>query len=93
MPRGDKSSYTDKQKRQAEHIEEGYENARFGRRSGAARVGTVHKATAAAEGGSGAASKVDKSTMKKAPKKAASQQKGARKLASAAKADRRRVKK
>ena len=26
MPRGDKSSYTDKQKRQAQHIEEGYEN-------------------------------------------------------------------
>ena len=26
MPRGDKSAYTDKQKRQAEHIEEGYEN-------------------------------------------------------------------
>jgi hypothetical protein len=25
MPRGDKSSYTGKQKRQAEHIEEGYE--------------------------------------------------------------------
>jgi hypothetical protein len=25
MPRGDKSSYTKKQKRQAEHIEEGYE--------------------------------------------------------------------
>src|SRR5687767_15540316 len=25
MPRGDKSSYTDKQERQAEHIEEGYE--------------------------------------------------------------------
>ena len=25
MPRGDKSSYTDKQKRQAEHIKEGYE--------------------------------------------------------------------
>ncbi len=25
MARGDKSSYTDKQKRQAEHIEEGYE--------------------------------------------------------------------
>jgi len=24
MPRGDKSSYTGKQKRQAEHIEEGY---------------------------------------------------------------------
>jgi plasmid stabilization system protein ParE len=25
MPRGDKSKYTDKEKRQAEHIEEGYE--------------------------------------------------------------------
>ncbi|MBV1833651.1 plasmid stabilization protein [Novacetimonas pomaceti] len=25
MPRGDKSAYTDKQKRQAEHIEESYE--------------------------------------------------------------------
>ena len=25
MPRGDKSAYTDKQKRQADHIEEGYE--------------------------------------------------------------------
>jgi len=25
MPRGDKAKYTDKQKRQAEHIEEGYE--------------------------------------------------------------------
>ena len=27
MPRGDKSAYTDKQKRQAEHIEEGYEES------------------------------------------------------------------
>ncbi|MGO4387939.1 hypothetical protein AB4Y85_10410 [Microvirga sp. 2YAF29] len=26
MSRGDKSNYTDKQKRKAEHIEEGYEN-------------------------------------------------------------------
>jgi len=25
MPKGDKSAYTDKQKRQAQHIEEGYE--------------------------------------------------------------------
>jgi len=28
VPRGDKSSYSDKQKRQAEHIEEGYEAER-----------------------------------------------------------------
>ena len=26
MPRGDKSKYTDKEKRQADHIEEGYES-------------------------------------------------------------------
>lgn len=26
MPQGDKSSYTDKQKRQARHIEQGYED-------------------------------------------------------------------
>ena len=26
MPRGDKSKYTDKEKRQEEHIEEGYED-------------------------------------------------------------------
>lgn len=26
MPRGDKSAYSDRQKRKAEHIEEGYEN-------------------------------------------------------------------
>ena len=30
MPRGDKSSYTDKQKRMAEHIEEGYEHRGVG---------------------------------------------------------------
>lgn len=29
MPRGDKSSYTSKQKRKAEHIEEGYEDRGF----------------------------------------------------------------
>lgn len=27
MPRGDKNAYTDKQKRQAEHIEEGYQES------------------------------------------------------------------
>src|SRR5262245_21803505 len=30
MPRGDKSKYTDKQKRQAEHIEEGYRDQGVG---------------------------------------------------------------
>jgi hypothetical protein len=32
MPQGDKSSYTNKQKRQAEHIEEGYEGRGLGKK-------------------------------------------------------------
>ena len=40
MPRGDKSAYTDKQKRRAEHIEEGYEKRGVGQGgSRAARLG------------------------------------------------------
>jgi hypothetical protein len=46
MPRGDKSSYTDKQKRQAEHIEEGYENRGVGNKEAARRAwATVNKET------------------------------------------------
>ena len=44
MPRGDKSSYTDKQKRQAEHIEEGYENRGVGNKEAERRAwATVNK--------------------------------------------------
>ena len=40
MPRGDKSKYTDKQKRKAEHIEEGYrERGSAGGRGGAPGLG------------------------------------------------------
>lgn len=46
MPRGDKSSYTDKQKRQAEHIEEGYEQRRVPDREAERRAwATVNKET------------------------------------------------
>ena len=46
MPRGDKSSYTDKQKRQAEHIEEGYENRGVGKKEAERRAwATVNKET------------------------------------------------
>ncbi len=38
MSRGDKSSYTDKQKRQAEHIEEGYERRGTSRKEAARRA-------------------------------------------------------
>ena len=46
MPRGDKSSYTDKQKRQARHIEEGYEKRGTSRREAERRAwATVNKET------------------------------------------------
>jgi plasmid stabilization system protein ParE len=46
MPRGDKSSYTDKQERQAEHIEEGYEDRGVGRTEAERRAwATVNKET------------------------------------------------
>jgi len=46
MPRGDKSSYTDKQKRQARHIEEGYEDRGTPKREAERRAwATVNKET------------------------------------------------
>ena len=38
MPRGEKSAYTDKQKRQAEHIEEGYLEKGLSRKTAEARA-------------------------------------------------------
>ena len=38
MPRGDKSSYSNKQKRQAEHIEEGYEKRGTGKKEAERRA-------------------------------------------------------
>ena len=38
MPRGDKDAYTDKQKRQAEHIEEGYEKKGVGKKEAEERA-------------------------------------------------------
>ncbi len=44
MPQGDKSSYTGKQKRQAHHIEEGYEKRGVSRKTAEARAwATVNK--------------------------------------------------
>jgi plasmid stabilization system protein ParE len=46
MPRGDKSSYTSKQKRKAEHIEEGYEDRGVKPKEAARRAwATVNKET------------------------------------------------
>ena len=44
MPQGDKSSYTDKQKRQAQHIEAGYEKKGLNTKTAEARAwATVNK--------------------------------------------------
>lgn len=44
MPQGDKSKYTDKQKRQAEHIEESYEKKGLSEEEAEARAwATVNK--------------------------------------------------
>jgi plasmid stabilization system protein ParE len=44
MPRGDKSSYTDKQKRKAEHIEESYESRGVSEKEAESRAwATVNK--------------------------------------------------
>ncbi|MCA6115565.1 hypothetical protein J6524_11770 [Bradyrhizobium sp. WSM 1738] len=46
MPRGDKSSYTNKQRRKAEHIEEGYEKRGTGKKEAERRAwATVNKET------------------------------------------------
>ena len=67
MPRGDKSSYTDKQKRQAEHIEESEkEQGRSDKVAERIAWATVNKQT-----GGGLKKKAAKTTLaKKATKKA-----------------------
>lgn len=46
MPQGDKSSYTDKQKRQAAHIEDGYRKKGMSAKNAGARAwATVNKLT------------------------------------------------
>jgi hypothetical protein len=67
MPRGDKSSYSDKQKRMAEHIEES-EKERGASEKTAARIGwaTVNKLTGGAKKKSAKSSTKRKTTKSKA---------------------------
>jgi hypothetical protein len=71
MPRGDKSKYTDKQKRQAEHIEEGYEEQGVSKDEAEARAwATVNKMTGGGKKtGSGRGKKVNKAPAKKGGRK------------------------
>lgn len=67
MPQGDKSKYTDKQKRQAEHIEEGYEERGVPKKEAEARAwATVNKVSGGGKkSGSGRGKKENHEPMKK----------------------------
>jgi plasmid stabilization system protein ParE len=71
MPRGDKSSYTDKQKRQAEHIEEGYEEQGVPKEEAEARAwATVNKISGGGKkSGSGRGKAENKEPMRKGGRK------------------------
>jgi plasmid stabilization system protein ParE len=70
MPRGDKSSYTGKQKRQAEHIEEGYEQRGVSQDEAERRAwATVNKEThGGKKSGSGRGKSEDHSPSRKGGK-------------------------
>jgi plasmid stabilization system protein ParE len=67
MPQGDKSSYTDKQKRQAEHIEEGYEKRGVSKKEAESRAwATVNKETGGGKkSGSGRGKPVNRESSRK----------------------------
>jgi plasmid stabilization system protein ParE len=71
MPRGDKSSYTDKQKRQAEHIEEGYEAKGVPAEEAESRAwATVNAMTGGGKkSGSGRGKRVNKAPARKGGRK------------------------
>lgn len=74
MPRGDKSSYSDKQKRQAEHIEKGYEKKGVSAKTAKSRAwATVNKETGGGKkSGSGRGKKEDHSSSRKGGRKGGS---------------------
>jgi plasmid stabilization system protein ParE len=74
MPRGDKSSYTDKQKRKAEHIEEGYEDKGVSKKEAQRRAwATVNKESGGGKkSGSGRGKKENHSSSRKGGKKGGS---------------------
>jgi plasmid stabilization system protein ParE len=71
MPRGDKDKYTDKQKRQAEHIAAGYEDRGVSEKEAKSRAwATVNEMTGGGKkSGSGRGKAVDKSPAVKGGKK------------------------
>lgn len=87
MPRGSKEKYTDKQKRQAEHIEEGYEKRGVPEKEAERRAwATENKISGGGrKGGSGEGHKEDKSPMRSGGHKGGSSQSTARRSEAAKK--------
>ena len=71
MPRGSKSKYSSKQKRQAEHIEEGYEKRGTSKREAERRAwATVNKSSGGGKkSGSGRGKKTSKASSRKGGRK------------------------
>ena len=88
MPRGDKSKYTDKQKRKAEHIEESYERRGLSEDEAERRAwATVNAAHGGGEkpGGGGYGKPENKAPYRKGGKKGGKASKGGAKKSAAKK--------
>jgi plasmid stabilization system protein ParE len=87
MPRGDKDAYTDKQKRKAEHIEEGYEKRGVSKKEAEARAwATVNKDSGGGnKSGSGRGKKDTNASARRGGRKAASSRSAADRSAAAKK--------
>ncbi|WP_225207815.1 plasmid stabilization protein [Novosphingobium huizhouense] len=87
MPRGDKDAYTDKQKRQAEHIEEGYEDRGVSKDEAERRAwATVNKQDGGGKkSGAGRGRTSDHSPSKRGGEKAGSSQSHAKRSTAAKK--------
>lgn len=87
MPRGDKSSYTGKQKRKAEHIEEGYEKRGVSKKKAESRAwATVNKESGGGnKSGSGRGKKDTHESSRKGGRKGGSSRSDADRSAAAKK--------
>jgi plasmid stabilization system protein ParE len=92
MPRGDKSSYSNKQKRQAEHIEKGYEKRGTSKKEAERRAwATVNKETGGGKkSGSGRGKSEDHSSSKKGGRNGSASQSHATRVRAGKKAARTR---
>ena len=87
MPQGDKGKYTDKQKRKAEHIEEGYEKRGVSKKEAESRAwATVNKESGGGKkSGSGRGRKESHASARKGGRKSGASQSHASRSAAAKK--------